>query len=48
MNDEELKKMYDMNYEWVPGAKDMNVKCHLCLTLLIRPQETLKNFTRQN
>ena len=45
MKDEELKRMYDMNYEWIPGARDMNMKCQLCITLLIRPQTELKNFT---
>ena len=45
MEDEKLRKMYDMDYEWVEGAKTMNAKCQMCLALLIQPQTQLKNFT---
>lgn len=45
MEDEELRKMYEMRYEWIEGAQEMNVKCQLLLTLIIRPQQQIKQFT---
>lgn len=48
MNNVDLRKMYDMNYEWIEGAKEMNLKCQFAITMLIRPQQVMKNFAHHN